>query len=190
MLFLIFLAVFGPLKSNWVEILKRWARQTRHEAVTKAVFPGLLKQLCNKLSSRNAIAGFRATGLWPLSQDKVIVRLSKKVKATPEKQLSKVPTDREESQVVTPNTAMRAAVASILAPAPSDETKALLQQKKRPRKRVQAKAGEVLTSEEVAERLRIEEIERKAKKEAQKAPKTIGMTTGNKSIFSIPRSLE
>ena len=38
------------------------------KGVDKGVFPGLLRQLWEKLSSRNLIGGFRGTGEWPLNQ--------------------------------------------------------------------------------------------------------------------------
>lgn len=57
-----------------------------------------------------------------------------------------------------------------MTPSPSDETTATMANAKRKRKRVQDKAGEVLTAEDVIERLRQKEIERNAK-EASKNKK-------------------
>ncbi len=46
-------AVFGPLKAHWWQILLRFYRETYMAIVSKHVFPSLLKQLCNKLQPTN-----------------------------------------------------------------------------------------------------------------------------------------
>ena len=56
---------------------------------------------------------------------------------------------------------------SVIAPKPSKATIEILKNKKAHQKRVQSKTGEVLTTEEVKKRLRLEEIERKVKKKAK-----------------------
>ena len=69
-------AVFGPLKRSWREILNRWRKDTRRKGtIPKTQFPGLLKQLCETLSSHNLKSGFRGTGLFPLDRTQVLKRL-------------------------------------------------------------------------------------------------------------------
>ena len=75
---------------------------------------------------------------------------------------------QNEEKIMTPNTAMREAVKSVIAPKPSKETIQILKNKKAQRKSVQGKEGEVLTTEECKKRLRLEEIDRNAKKNAKK----------------------
>ena len=41
--------VFKPLKNKWREVLKIWARESRHQNVTKQVFPELLKNLTESM---------------------------------------------------------------------------------------------------------------------------------------------
>ena len=82
---------------------------------------------------------------------------------------------RNENSVsdrVTPNSAMRKAVRSVLAPVQSKESEEILKNKARNRTRVQAKTGEVLISEACVRRL-LEEPEKphakqKNTKETQK----------------------
>ena len=64
----------------------------------------------------------------------------------------------------TPNSAMRKAVQSVLAPEKSKDTEEIQQNKSRKRTRVQAKTGEVLTTEVCARRLYLEQEARSAKK--------------------------
>ena len=69
-----------------------------------------------------------------------------------------------------PTEAMTAAVCKVLSPHMSKVTKDALENKKRKRARVQAQSGEVLTTEEVRIRMKIEE-EKRHKKKAKK-PRT------------------
>ncbi|XP_065654580.1 uncharacterized protein LOC136081210 [Hydra vulgaris] len=69
-------AVFGPLKNEWRKILKQFAREIQQKNIDKTAFTGLLKQLCQRLSPANAIAGFRGTGISPLSKEKMETRIT------------------------------------------------------------------------------------------------------------------
>ena len=59
---------------------------------------------------------------------------------------------------------MKRAVINVISPKSSTSTQNALQNSQAKWKRVQAKPGEILTSEEVAARLKVEAGERKAKK--------------------------
>ena len=74
------------------------------------------------------------------------------------------------SDPVTPNSAMRKAVRSVLAPVQSKESEEILKNKARKRTRVQAKTGEVevLTSETCLRRLLEEQEKRNAKQKNTK----------------------
>ena len=61
-------AVFGPLKKQWKQILKSWFRESRLQSVTKEALSELLKQLFEHVSEQHAIAGFRGAGLWPIAK--------------------------------------------------------------------------------------------------------------------------
>ena len=54
--------------------MNRWFRESRLQSVTKEVFPGLLKQLCEHVSEQHAIVGFRVAGLWPINKEIVLKR--------------------------------------------------------------------------------------------------------------------
>lgn len=74
-------AVFGPLKRVWREILTEWKR-THKGVVPKSVFPSLLKKLMEKSKeggsmSNNIVSGFRATGIIPFDPEQVLKRIRK-----------------------------------------------------------------------------------------------------------------
>lgn len=72
-------AVFGPMKKKWREILDKWRRETRYPgSIPKEQFPLLLDRLWNGISdtvSKNLVSGFRATGLHPAKPDEVLKRI-------------------------------------------------------------------------------------------------------------------
>ena len=174
-------AVFKPLKVEWKKILKRFSRESRLSNVDKSSFPGLLKQLCIKLNPLHAISGFRNAGIVPLDKEKMKRRVTSVSDASDgrgdsdsQANPSTPPRMQIEEEIMTPNTAMREAVKSVIAPKPSKETMDIMKNKKAQRKRVQSKNGEVLTTEEVKKRLRLEEVERYAKKNAKKQKEKSG----------------
>ncbi|XP_065648065.1 uncharacterized protein LOC136077840 [Hydra vulgaris] len=152
-------AVFGPLKNEWRKILKRFARETQQKNIDKTAFTGLLKQLCQRLSPANAIAGFRGSGISPLSKEKMERRITgiDFLNQSPEQYSPKSP------RIQTPRSAMREALRSIICPNVSAETAAIIEQQKQKRKRVQAKCGELLTNEKVKRRLLEEQKVREEK---------------------------
>ena len=133
------------------------------KAVDKAVFPSLLSKLWLKVKAENAVAGFVGSGLYPINPQKVKPRIVE----------CNAPIQPGNAE--SPRKLLRQAIINAVTPSPSDSTKSAMANSHRKRKRVQAKAGEVLTDDEVVERLRKEEIARKTKKaSAQKAPKKKG----------------
>ena len=163
------MAVFKPLKAEWKKILKRFARESRLSNVDKSSFPGLLKQLCQKLNPVHAISGFRNAGIVPLDKQKMKRCVTSVSEVSGDNDIEDVPSTPqkwlpEDEEIMTPNTATREAVNSVIDPKPSKATIEILKNKKAHRKRVQSK---VLTTEEVKKGLRPEEIERKVKKKVK-----------------------
>ncbi|XP_065670926.1 uncharacterized protein LOC136089130 [Hydra vulgaris] len=171
-------AVFRPLKNEWRKILKRFARETQQKNIDKTAFTGLLKQLCQRLSPANAIAGFRGSGISPLSKEKMERRITgiDFLNQSPERYSPKSP------RIQIPRSGMQEALRSIICPNVSAETAAITKQQKQKRKRVQAKCGELLTNEKVKRRLleeqKVREEKNKVKKKCTK--KTITFTEVSK----------
>ena len=134
--------VFKKLKVEWKKILKQWFRETRLSSVDKAVFPGLLNRLWHTLSPDDAVACFRGSGIVPLELEKMKQRI-----VLPNEMGSPVRNENSISDPVTPNSAMRKAVRSVLMPVQSKESEEILKNKARKRTQVQMKTGGVLTSE-------------------------------------------
>ncbi|XP_017302856.1 uncharacterized protein LOC108253432 [Diaphorina citri] len=64
--------VFGPMKTEWKNILKNWYRQSRLKNIDKAIFPSLLKQLLkSSFKSEHVIGGFKGSGLYPVNKHAV-----------------------------------------------------------------------------------------------------------------------
>ena len=150
-------AVFKPLKGKWRTILLRFYRETRMKSADKGSFPVFLKQLWEKKSASHLVGGFRGSGLWPFNPN--AIRDSKNgqyhVSASSEPQPG--PSSQEESAVNTLRKLLCKTIIETIAPPMSHATKDAVANSNRKRKRVQAKAGEVLTSSEVLKRLEIEE---------------------------------
>ena len=69
-------AVFGPAKRAWRQILDGWQKESRSKGcIPKSQFPGLLKRLFNALPPSNLVSGFRACGIYPLDRTQVLKRL-------------------------------------------------------------------------------------------------------------------
>lgn len=70
-------AVFGPLKAKWRDILHELRTEQPHlKALDKTKFPSYMKRLIEESNiKKNLIAGFAKCGLWPLNEDKVLERL-------------------------------------------------------------------------------------------------------------------
>lgn len=74
-------AYFRPMKIAWRSTLNEWkhnVRGSRSSSVPKDQFPGLLKEMFQKMetnSSQNLKSGFKKCGLCPLDRDVVLQRL-------------------------------------------------------------------------------------------------------------------
>lgn len=148
--------VFRGLKVTWREILKVWFRESRLQNVDKAVFPSLIRKLWYKLSPQHAIAGFSGSGLYPVNKEAVRHRV---VASAADDSSDPDP----PSQPPTPRKQLCRSILKVISPTASQETSDAQLNAKRKRKRVQATCGEVLTTEEVVKRLRLEEESRLAK---------------------------
>lgn len=215
--------VFGPLKLKWKDILKDWLRETRLQAVDKAVFPHLLRKLFGNISQKNAVKGFKGSGLFPpnkkaiqhrivstkssdcsqilasaaenhnLSSSEVMNNSSDVLQVLPSTSLdmpvsiSSSPLGPDKMQ--SPYKDLKRAIINVISPKPSTSTLNALTNSKARRKRVQAKIGEVLTSEEVAARLQAEEEQRKAKKCKNNSKKTKESENNQPTQTSIPLNL-
>ncbi|XP_077968684.1 uncharacterized protein LOC144422763 [Styela clava] len=149
--------VFGPMRSNWREILKTWFRETRLQNVSKPVFPSLLTKLVEKINPQWAIGGFRGSGLFPVNEE--IVKKRAVDRPNPDSNSSLGPVSLEHFQK---------AIVDVITPMSSPETCSAKKNSSRSRKRVQAKTREILTSVESMDRLKNEMIGRKKKKTAKR----------------------
>ena len=130
----------------------------------------------------------RVHGLFPANKEVVMLRI---VDTLPE-HLQRNP-DRSEAGPSTtddtPRKLLRRSILNIISPPASDATKQAQLQKRQTKKRVQAKTGEVLTSQIVLDRLEKEAQERQTKKEIKKFSKMVD-TTPTKPKKSAKRKLE
>ena len=123
----------------------------------------MLNRLWHTLSADDAVAGFRGSGVVPLQLEKMKRRI-----VLPTEMGSPLRNESSVSDPLIPNSAMRKAVKSVLAPVHSKESDEILKNKARKRTRVQAKIGEVLTSETCVRRLLEEQERRNAKQKNTK----------------------
>ena len=116
------------------------------QAVVKGSFPTLLKQLWENKSAGHLSKGFRKSGLWPFNRHAIDV----------EKCVTEMVIDENNSPTVqgpgTPQKCLQRAIITTIATPPSEETQAALANANKPRKRVQAKTGEALTTQVVLKR--------------------------------------
>ena len=166
--------VFKSVNTIWNEdILDPYHNEVRNQRpVDKEMFPSLLAKLWPRLKKENAKNGFRGCGLYPINKHAIdchIISL---------REDSSTSTD----DLPTPRKAMREAIISVISP--SGE----VQPKRGKRKRVQHECGEVLTEVTVLERLRQEEIERKAKKMPKSKNKKGVLKGVNKAKNKKPRA--
>jgi hypothetical protein len=106
------------------------------------------------LKAKNANAGFRGSGLYPVDREKPM----KKVTNIQESDVEANTTTEEE----TPRKRLTNAFLKSISPEVSEPVALALQNNKKKRKRVQGKTGEVLTRQEVLDRLQQEQTERQA----------------------------
>ena len=163
--------VFGPVKECWRSILKLHQIKTRARNVTKERFPGLIKQLWERsITSEHLKAGFGAAGLVPL--DASVIQPSQLSPSSTTVCDSPEPVDREFANALTTvkvnETPLRTELREYF-------RKALMPSEKPPRqqrRRVELScAGEVLTSDEVTERIQNADREREKAKKTKKKRK-------------------
>lgn len=73
-------AVFGPMKRYWREILREWKedcarKNISYSSLPKQEFPKLLNKLMEKDYSNAIGGGFEATGIFPFNPDRVLAKL-------------------------------------------------------------------------------------------------------------------
>lgn len=72
-------AVYGPMKKTWRKVLTKWKSGPgrQYTALEKTWFPALLLQLLEEMDNRaeKAVAGFKATGIYPLDSDHIVRKL-------------------------------------------------------------------------------------------------------------------
>ena len=144
--------VFRSVKSKWKKILDNWYNQSRLKALDKTVFPSLLSSLWPQLDPQHAVNGFRGAGLWPVDRSAINRRLVINDAASSG--------DQGEVNVHSPRQQLRLSILKVISP-PEPPTQ---NQANKTRKRVQHKSGEILTRDEVLNRLEVEANERDAKK--------------------------
>ena len=66
-----------PMKKAWAKLLKQWKFESKAQNVSKEIFAGLLQQLwVESLTPAHCQSGFRASGIFPLSRDAVLSKLT------------------------------------------------------------------------------------------------------------------
>lgn len=145
------------VKSFWPIIVGDFDHDTRHNVVDKTRFPALLTKLWNLIKHRQdlAVNGFKGSGLYPVDREAV------------DRRIVEVDVDDDPLPGVSCESPRKQLIKSIIEVVTPDPSR---QPKKKSRKRVQHSSGEVLTSEDVLNRLRIEE-EMRQEKRSQKSSK-------------------
>ena len=69
-------AVFRPVKIEWKCILESWRKESQTRgSIPKSQFPGLLDRLYSQLKPENLVAGFKASGIFPLDRQECLKRV-------------------------------------------------------------------------------------------------------------------
>ena len=175
--------VFGPVKSAWRKILKQYKVRTRAANVTKDIFPSLLKELWEKsIKPEHLRGGFKSAGLAPfnpdaISQDRLSPSLVTSSGTPPEMSPQSQPTTPPLRSVTfngvgtlhVGGTPIRVELRAYFVKALQPADKRLGERRRR---RVElSDHGEVLTSDQVLERLEQAEAEKARKAEEEKARK-------------------
>ena len=173
------ISVFGPMKQQWRTILKQHKIATRASNITKERFPALIKQLWERaITPEHLRAGFRAAGLMPFNPKAVKPAQLAPYHATA---IPSVLPTGEFTAMLTINgeTPLRAELRGYF----REVLKPSEQNKTQRRRRIELSCtGEVLTSDEVLERIEQEDVEKAAKKaekrtKSSKSSKIGGSTT-------------
>jgi hypothetical protein len=150
--------VFGPVKSEWRRILSEYYLKTKFQNVDITKFPALFSQLFEKAFSRkNAIAGFEKTGIFPLNRQKIRndqLKVSQTFQEQPEKS-NQIQTRKKKMTYAKASQYLQSALLSHFQISNSNTTQ--------PKKKIKRTNGEVLTENDVLERLREEEKQKKQK---------------------------
>ena len=158
--------VFGPMKNRWRVILRRYQIKTRAKNVNKQHFPDLIKQLWeSSFTAEHLKGGFKAAGLIPFNP--LVERVSQLAPSLPfvECEVRVTATFYHPACETPLRTELRGYFREALKPDSSHQTT----QKCR-RVRLQCE-GELLTSDEVFERLEQADKERAAKKSGRRKKK-------------------
>lgn len=147
-------ACFAPLKKAWRNILNSNHAVTKH-GLDKVKFAPCLKELMSKLKPEHGVAGFRGSGLYPLNKNAVNHRIVDL---------------QQDEDLPSPRKALRETVREVFSP-PEAAAK-----KPGRRRRVQHEYGEVLTAEEVADRIRRDDEHRAEKKRLEALKKKTDAT--------------
>ncbi|CAL4169105.1 unnamed protein product, partial [Meganyctiphanes norvegica] len=175
--------VFKTVKSTYARVCEEYFKSSRRvKAISKEQFPKVFKKVWDQLDEALPKAGFKAAGLLPFNphavDDQIILGAKAVRSGTPPPgsptRAGRRP--RNKRSVGRPRSSprrgprnnvklLRQAICSVLDKSPAEGLSA------KPRKitRVQCKAGEVLTTPEVAKRLLDEKITRENKKPTKKS---------------------
>ena len=178
--------VFRSVKVVYSDECLKFFRKARGTKISKDYFPGLIKSVWARLEPENARAGFKKSGLYPYNPAAIRKKIlagsgSRGPSGTAQDGTAQ---DEPAPDPSDPFRLMREAVSEVIRAqiGPSRETA-----EPRPkRRRVQATCGEVLTTEVVAERLRLEQIEREEKKRKKSTATTSKASSGVSISFRPP----
>jgi len=153
--------------------LKAWFKESRYLSVTKSVFPILSGKLFKNILATNIVKGFKGSGIIPPNRKalahKITISLEDAIRLQPDVPVSSnEPTSTQntsftqseeymsQNTISSPYKDLKCAILSAISSKASDFTTACMNNSKQKHKRVQASTGEVLTNEDVLERLKIE----------------------------------
>ena len=169
------IGVFGPVKQCWRKILKQYKIKTRATNVTKEHFPELIKQLYDAtFTAEHLQSAFRAAGLVPFNPQVHSER--------PSQIAPSLPTSSSTAEGLMPETPLRKELREYFRDA-LKPTEGAAQRQKRRMVKVNT-VGEVLTSDEVIERLEQADAERAAKKKTKKKGRTTEKATAQQESES------
>lgn len=162
-------AAYGPLKKVWARQLKEYKLQTMAGKVDKSVFPSILAKMWDQiLIPEHLIGGFRGAGIHPLCRD--AIPLNKLKTATPFVVGTASPSDVQaapQGSVLTPATPVTIQIAKHFESLFVKKNEDMGRKKKRT---LPKHYGEALTEDEIWERIKEHEEQRK-EKAAQKGRK-------------------
>ena len=109
-----------------------------------------------KIKPSDAVAGSADSGLYPLDRSRIEQRI-----------VIFQDQSQKQSALDTPRK-LREIIVSAITPLPTEQKKSAMANSKKKRKQVQAKTGEVLTADDMIERLKEEEYAREKRRERNK----------------------